>query len=299
MKNLKKDIKLFKFTFKAMTTPCEVQIYETNEEKAKNCFETIKQSTYDLERKYSFYEEESYLNRKINNRKSNDIRVDHLTCEILKKVKNISSQTGGLFDITVGTIKHCYNLNSLDEIEKCKSELASKMGDDSWSMNENEVSFRHSETKFDLGGVIKEYAVDIAGQIIKEYDIKSALVNYGGDILSVGVKPDGNAFCIGIKNPHNTKENLLYVNIANQALTTSASYERNRLVEDKEISHIMSKKDLEMDILSSTIVCDSALESGIYSTSFMIDPESCEISEDMKVVLIDKDLNIHQNLVQD
>lgn len=291
-------MKLFKFTFQAMTTPCEVQIYTTNEIHANSCFESIKQSTYDLERKYNFYDTESYLNRVINNRTRNKISIDSLTYEILVKVKEISLKTNGLFDISVGTIKKCYNLNSINEIELCKAFLTNKMGNDSWFLKDKKLHFQYKETKLDLGGVIKEFAVDLAGQIVKEFGIKSALINYGGDILSIGKKPDNTPFCIGIKNPNNTEENLLFVNIANQALTTSASYERNKVVESKKISHILSTRELENDILSSTIVSDSTLESGIFSTSFMINSE-CEIPENVKVVLIDKDLNIHQNLTSD
>lgn len=45
------DIKIFNFNFVSMTTPCEVILYDKDPIKAANCFEAIKQSTYELEKK--------------------------------------------------------------------------------------------------------------------------------------------------------------------------------------------------------------------------------------------------------
>ncbi|WP_108061313.1 FAD:protein FMN transferase [Poseidonibacter lekithochrous] len=289
-------MKLFKFTFQAMTTPCEVQIYDNDEIKAINCFEEIKKHTYELEKKYNFFDSKSYLNRIINNRKRNKISIDSQTYEILSLVKEISLKTRGVFDISVGTIKHCYNQNSLKDVNNCLFSLKDKMGIDSWYLKDNKLNFRFRETKLDLGGVIKEYSVDKAVSITKSYGIKSALINFGGDLFAIGCKPDNEPFCIGIKNPEDKENNLLFVNISNQALTTSANYERNKIIENVEFSHIISKEENKDEIISSTIISSSTLESGIFSTTFMINTE-CEIIDNMKVVLIDKKLNLHQNLV--
>lgn len=290
-------MKLFKFTFQAMTTPCEVQLYDNDEIKVINCFEEIKKSTYELEKKYNFFDGKSYLNRVINNRKRNKISIDAQTYEVLSSVKELSLKTKGVFDISVGTIKHCYNQDSLKEVNTCLFSLKEKMGIDSWYLKDKKLNFRFKETKLDLGGVIKEYSVDKAAQIAKQFGIKSALINFGGDIFALGSKPDNEPFCIGIKNPKDKEKNLLFVNISNQGLTTSASYERNKTIENEEFSHIITKEKIHSEILSSTIISKSVLESGVFSTAFMLSAE-CEISDNMKVVLVDKDLNLHQNLVE-
>lgn len=289
------EIKLYTFKFEAMTTPCEVQIYEKNQTKAVECFEKIKQNTLLLEKKYNFYDKSSYLNKTINNRKRNKVNIDLQTLEILEIVKDLSLKTDGVFDISVGTINHCYKKNTIEKIENCLLELKNKMGLNSWFIKDKKLHFQYKETKLDLGGVIKEYAVDYAANIVRNYGIKSALINFGGDIITVGLKPNNEPFCIGIKNPKNPSENLVYVNISNQALTTSASYERKTRVENKEFSHIIETKAMKSDIVSSTIISNSTLVSGVFSTAFMINP-SCNIYDNLQVLLIDENLNIHQNL---
>lgn len=287
---------LFVFNFVAMTTPCEVQIYESDSVKAFNCFEAIKVFTFELEKKYNFYDRNSFLNKTINNRKRNKVSLDKLTYDILEKVKNLSTQTNGLFDISIGTIKKCYDLDSLEKFQESKAKLINKMGNESWHLKDGNIHFKFKETKLDLGGVIKEVSVDFAARIAKDHGVTSALINFGGDIFALGTKPDGKPFSIGIKNPKNPEQNLLLVNISNQALTTSASYERNKNIENKNFSHIISKNSFEEEILSSTVISNTTLKSGVFSTSLMID-SACPFDNEIKVVLIDKDLNLHQNLV--
>ena len=95
----------------------------------------------------------------------------------------------------------------------------------------------------------------------------SALVNFGGDIYALGLKPNGEKFSIGIKNPKNPREYISNVKIPNEALTTSASYERNHEVEGKSYSHIISTQKLQKKIVSATVMASTTVEAGVFSTA--------------------------------
>lgn len=282
------------YTFPCMSTKCSIQIYKggINIQKA---FEEIEKNTKFLEKKYNFYDQNSYLNKTINNRKKSKLKLDKQSSRVLKKVKEFSKNVNFLFDISVGTYKHCYMHKDIKTFEECMLKLKDKSGFDSWNLNKNFIEFAHKETKLDLGGVIKEFAVDEAVCILKKHGIYSAIVNFGGDLFALGTKPSGELFTIGVKNPNDKNTNLLNIQIKNQALTTSAHYERSYDIENKNFSHILSKQGNTENLLSATIISQSVLKSGIYSTSFMINTDIF-IPDDMKVVLIDKDLRIHQNL---
>ncbi len=289
-------MELFEFEFEAMTTPCRVKLYTEDKQKATKCFDEIEKNTLDLEKKYNFFDKKSYLSRIINNRKRNKVSIDQQTFEVLKQVKDLSEKTNGVFDISMGTLKSCYSHNSLAKVQKCLEEKKPYTGLDSWHLKDKKLHFKDLKTLIDLGGVIKEYAVDEAVKIAKEADIKTALINYGGDIFGYGLKPNGEAFSIGIKNPTNPKENIAIVPLQNQALTTSANYERNISIEGKQFSHIIGKNHNESEIISATIISNSTLTSGVYSTVFMIERDIF-IPNGLSVLLIDKELKIHQNLI--
>lgn len=282
------------YTFPCMSTNCTIQIYK-GKQNALKAFESVEKNTKLLEKKYNFYDPNSYLNKTINNRKNYKIKLDNQSAKVLKIVKNLSEKVNFLFDISVGTYKHCYMYKDLKSFESCMQKLQNKSGFDSWNINKNYIEFTHKQTKLDLGGVIKEFAVDEAVSILKQNGIYSAIINFGGDLFALGSKPSGELFTIGVKNPKNKEQNLLNIQIKDQALTTSANYERSYDIEDKNFSHILSQKQNSKDLLSATIISESVLKSGIYSTSFMIDTDIF-IPQDLKVLLIDKDLNIHQNL---
>jgi len=283
------------FEFLAMTTPCKVQIYKESKAKALHCFEEIKKNTLYLEKKYNFYDKTSFLSKKINHRNTNRIKVDTQTATILEQIRTLSQKVNNHFDITIGTLKECYTYQNIDDVNHSIEKLQGKYGIDSWDIQGRILTFKYDETKIDLGGVIKEYAVDEAVKIVKKHGILSAIINFGGDIFCVGKKDINSLFSIGIKNPKDKTHNLFSVNLENQALTTSANYERNITIEDKKFSHIISTQTKNDEILSATVISNSVLKSGIYSTSFMITSE-LDISEDIKVALIDNDLKIHQNI---
>jgi thiamine biosynthesis lipoprotein len=109
----------------------------------------------------------------------------------------------------------------------------------------------------------------------------------------LGTKPNGEAFRVGIKNPLNPTEYITHADITNQALTTSASYERSHIVEEKSYSHIISSSDLQLDIISATVISSSVMESGIFSTALMIQPK---LSMKLKHFLITEKLDISENI---
>jgi len=290
-------MELYEFTFNAMTTPCKVKLYTDSEAAASVCFEDIKKNTLRLEKKYNFFDPKSYLHREINTRKRNVVKLDKETLNVLTQVRILSEATDGTFDITVGTLKSCYKHNTLEEVEACLKNKRPFTGLEAWWIKDKKLHTKDKQTLFDLGGVIKEFAVDEASKIAKKHKIPTALINYGGDIFVYGHKPGDEHFFIGIKNPKNPKENIAILPLDNQALTTSANYERNREIEGIAFSHIIGANTNQAGIISSTIISNSVLVSGVYSTVFMLEMD-ITIPDGIGVMLVDRDMKIHQNLMQ-
>jgi len=251
-----------------MTTPCEVQLYCENKSISDSCAKDILKECKRLELKYNYYDNNSYLS-KLNNRIIN--LLDSETKTLLSSAKQYYKKTNKIFDITLVTIKQ-------------NKDLISYVGCDKFNIKKDKIYFTNEYTKLDLGGFVKEYSVNQAIKIIKKYKIKSALVNFGGDIYALGRKPNGDDFDIAITNPKNKQENLFSIKISNQALTTSALYERQ--------NHILSLDKPNCDNLSVTVVSNCVIKSGVYSTSYMV---SASINSNCDVYKIKKDLKVYKN----
>ena len=252
-----------------MTSPCELHIYCNDEVKSRHIAKKILVMAKELEHKYNFYNPNSYLSA-LNQRKTNTLDVQ--TKNLLTRAKLFYNKTNGIFDITMGTLTKSRKLTTVEQVEKEMKRLTPFVGVEHFKIKKNKLLFDNPYTIIDLGGFVKEFAVDQAVKILKKEKIASALVNFGGDIYALGLKPNGQSFSIGIKNPLNPKEYLTHANISNQALTTSASYERNHNIEDKNYSHIISTHELQTKVLSATVISSSVVESGVFSTALMIEP---------------------------
>jgi len=271
-----------------MTSPCEVHIFCNNADKSRSIASKILQTAKALEQKYNFYNPNSLLSQ-INQRKTT--QLDLQTKDLLSRAKLFYTRTDGIFDITMGTLTPTRKYKSITQVEDEVEKLLPFVGVEHFKIKKNRISFDNPHTLIDLGGFVKEFAVDLAVKILNKEKIGSALINFGGDIYVLGVKPSGEQFSVGIKNPLNPKEYITHVQIENQALTTSASYERYQTIEDKSYSHIIHKEALQSSIISATVISPSVLESGVYSTALMINPK---ILMSLEKILIDKEGVISQ-----
>ena len=264
-------MKKFIYRYEAMSTPCELILFSDLKSQADSVANTILLETKRLEKKYNYYTQDSLLSQ-INNREIQII--DRETKDLLTRAKKYYNLTDGIFDITVATLKELYlELNDEEELQRELEKLKPFVGCEHFKIQRDKIVFDNPHTKIDLGGFVKEYSVDRAVKIVKKYHIKSALVNYGGDIYVVGKKPDGTKFSIGIKDPQNPKSFITSVLLEDEALTTSASYERNYTIGSQKYSHIIATKGVSNVPLSVSVISKNCVESGVFSTALMLDKE--------------------------
>jgi len=262
-------MKKYIYKFEAMSTVCELILYSQDKAIADKSAMAVLDEVKRLEKKYNYYQEDSLLSS-INTRKTSII--DSETKSILQRAKKYYVLTNKTFDITVATIKDLYKSEKkLSSLALKKEELSKYIGCEHFSLKKDKIIFDNEYTKIDLGGFVKEYAVDRAVMILKKYKISSALVNFGGDIYALGLKPDGSKFKVGIKDPSDRSKYAQEVELQDQALTTSASYERNYTIETEIFSHIISKEKNLTSSSSVTVISKNCVESGIYSTTIIVD----------------------------
>ena len=126
--------------------------------------------------------------------------------------------------------------------------------------------------ELDFGAVGKGFAADEAVLILKENGIKSALLDFGGNIQAFGKKPDGSLWKVGIKNPWDGQV-ACALSVESKAVVTSGGYERFFEKDGERYIHIFdpatghpSQSDLE----SVTIVCESGKYADALSTALFV-----------------------------
>ncbi len=80
------------------------------------------------------------------------------------------------------------------------------------------------EARIDLGGIGKGYGVDQAIQMLRDWGIRDAIVNVGGDLYAMGRSEDGNPWRIGVRSPASATEMLATLDVEDRAVATSGDY---------------------------------------------------------------------------
>ena len=277
-----------------MTVGCELLLVGDQPDRLQAAAEAVEQQTRQLERKFNFHAADSWLNRHINRRPLSHVSLDRETAGILARVRELSLATRGAFDITLGTVKAAAKADPTRARAELLAQYQPAIGLESWQLDEQMLRLPHPETQLDLGGVIKEYAVDQALLLCRRQGIRGGLINFGGDIASWGHKPDGQPFRVAIKHPRHPEQVLCTLALKNQALATSGHYERQLVCAGQAGSHILHPDDIHHDLLSVSVVSDSVLTSGIYSTALTINPS---LAKDAAIapLFVDSQLRLHQD----
>ncbi len=260
----------FVYRFTAMTTACELILFNQEKKHADLIAESILQETKRLEKKYNYYDAASFLSQ-LNSRQTD--LLDRESVNLLERAKRYYTLTEGVFDISVATFKALYSTcDTTNKLLYEKERLIPYVGCEHFKIKKERLIFDNPYTMLDLGGFVKEYAVDRATAIVKKAKLFAALINFGGDIYAHGIKPDGSAFRIGIKDPTDPSRYATNVTLHNQAIATSASYERHYTIGTATLSHIFSKEESKNVYNSVSIISDNCVECGVFATALMANP---------------------------
>lgn len=126
--------------------------------------------------------------------------------------------------------------------------------------------------EIDLGSVAKGYAGQLAAQMLREHGVQSALLNLGGNVQTVGTKPGGFPWQIGIKDPQG-EDAMMVLSVEDQAVVTSGGYERYFEQDGQTYWHIMDPSTghpADSGLISVTIVGDEGVVCDGLSTALFV-----------------------------
>lgn len=236
----------------------------------ESAFSEIKRIEYTL----SKYLRESEISRINRSAGLFPVEVNLEVFKLLEESVKFSHLTNGAFDISVGAIMELWGLAQKRNIIPADDQIRQACltaGYTNISLNcrGRTVFFKNPDTKIDLGGIGKGYAVDKAIDILKKNRIKKALINAGGNIFCL----DEDYSNIGIKDPLEPDEIITAVFLKDKAISTSANYERSFSIGDKGYGHLVDPETgypASGNILSVSIISSSAKIADILSTAVFI-----------------------------
>ncbi|MDT8363824.1 MAG: FAD:protein FMN transferase [Nitrosomonas sp.] len=237
-------MKFYHYAFKAMGTPCTIQLYAHHFSVAETTSRRIISDIKRLEARYSRYQSSSYLS-KINQiaMDGGEIRVDSETASLLDYAATCYHESDGLFDITSGILRRAWDFKSGKIPADGVIETAlQRVGWEKLRWESPLLIFSIAGMELDFGGVVKEYAVDRAVSICREAGIHNGMINLGGDVRIVGPHADGHPWRVGIRHPDHKDMMLQTLELYEGGLASSGDYERCITLDGVRYGHILNPK---------------------------------------------------------
>jgi len=299
---------MFEETRSLMGTYVKVVVY-SDEKIAEEAISAAFARMEEIERIASIFDEESEA-FKLNQDGYLDAPSDELL-ELINMSLDYSELTEGIFDITCQPLldlweykpdadKQFWELDETTQSERI-NETLKLVGSDQIVIEENRIYFKEAGMKITLGGIAKGYAVDEALETIKDMGIKYALVDAGGDISTLGSKPEGELWSIALVNPDDTSQSVATFRVSDKAVATSGNYERYFDPEAK-VGHIMDPRTgysaagcISVTIIAKSCAQADALATGVFVMGAENGMRLVELFDDVECFIIDADRIIHQS----
>lgn len=214
---------------------------------------------------------------KINeNAGSSAVAVDTTTYTLLKSCTELSELTDGAFDITLGNISDMWGFGKENAEKPDEAELTKLAGRHNYRNivfddEKYTVSFSGENFALDIGAAAKGYAMDMLDSYLRKSGVTSAVVNFGGSILTIG-KNDGNSWNITITaDETNSPVGTLTVNEGYIATSNGAKrYVEYNGVKYHHIIDPATAYPADSGIKSCTVYSASGLISDALSTAFFV-----------------------------
>ncbi len=232
-----------------------------------------------IERKFSRYLESSVVSEINRSAGRTPVAVDQETEMLVLAALDMTRMTGGRFDPTVGVLRRVWDFKSHrvptpDEV----AAVLLLVDAGAVAVRDRTVFLRKPGMEIDLGGVGKEYAVDRAARILEREGIRSAIVNFAGDVRTIGSRGDGQPWKVGVADPRERGRCRFAVRtLAGAGIATSGDYERGFVQDGVRYHHILDARTgwPARGLASVTAIAASAFRAGRFATvAFLLGAEA-------------------------
>ena len=224
-------------------------------------------------------EQEGSLVWTLNHSGGAQTEVPELLHHMLDTAGTVYARSGGALDLSVypvvrtwGFIDQAYRVPSPDEIAAAMEGVDyaavtyEQTGDACFAAVPDgmEISF---------GSVAKGAMSDAVVDTLRENGVTSAVISLGGNVQTLGLRPDGSDWTVAVQDPHDTGTFLGTIAVGETAVVTSGSYQRYFEENSMVYHHIIDPATgypAESGLLSATVVCPDGAMADCLSTAMFV-----------------------------
>jgi len=273
---------------------------------AEDSLESVHREIARIEKLLSRFLPDSEISRVNGSAGTKSEKVSRETYDVLSDAVEFSRCLPGCFDMTIAPLVTLWRAakESLAQPDSSSIKQVLPLVNyrdlilDPWEMT---AGLGNVGQSVDLGGIGKGFAGDRIQEVLKGFDISSACSNLGGHVVTLGAKPDGSLWHVGIQHPRQETGLIGSVSVVNQTLVTSGDYQRCFTdSQGKRHHHILNPRTgypAESKLISVSIVSDKSLVADALSTVLFVAGmekglEFLKSFPQTEAILVDDDLQV-------
>ncbi len=273
--------RIFKETRPSMYTIVSITVVSRTDNQAQKAIDASYAELDRLAALLNFYSETSEISAINKHAGEKPVKVSRDTLDIIERAVYVSEMTDGAFDVTVGPLVKLWDIqNKVIPDQRSIEERLKIVGYKNIVLDKaaSTVFLKRKGAQIDLGGIIKGYAVDKVVEVLRQNGIRSGIIAVGGEIRSLGKKPDGTSWVVGVQNPRqksNDDEVIATVELSDKALSTSGDYIKYFEKDGVRYHHLLDPKTgyPSRQCGSVTIVANDNTTSDGFAKLFILGPE--------------------------
>lgn len=235
------------------------------------------------------------------------VKVSEDTFTVVQRALEAARTSHGAFDPTVGPLVAAWDIGGDNPRRPSQEEIDSLLpliGYERVALDPDLLTIELLDPgmMLDLGGIAKGYAADEVARILLRNGVRKAIINLGGNVLTIGTRADGTPWRIGIQNPEEDRGgHVMIVGLEDKTLVTSGPYERFLELDGVVYHHILDTETgypVKTDITSASIITEEslfadALSTAIYSLGLEKGFALIESLPGVEAVLMDNQHNLY------
>ena len=217
----------------------------------------------------------------INHANGANVSISGQVNKMLSTAYTVYKQSGGALDLTIYPVIQRWGFDSgryyVPTDEELWADLSRKAFDQMVltpfpSSGTYAVCFP-AGTELSFGAVAKGCAADNAVAAMRNAGVTSGIVSLGGNVQTLGLKPDGSNWTIAVQDPNNTSSYVGVVSVGQTAVVTSGTYQRFFVQNGKTYHHLINPetgRPMNNTLKSVTILCEDGTLADCLSTALFI-----------------------------
>jgi thiamine biosynthesis lipoprotein len=252
----------------------------------------------DIEGKMSTYQDDSELSLFNASRSTEPVTVSEETAEVFAIALEVSEQTGGTFDITVGPLVDAWGFGP-EAVQETPSdaeiaELRERVGYRMLTVDRQNNTVRKSrpDVQCDLSAIAKGYAVDKLAEDLEAAGFVDYMAEVGGEVRAGGVNRQGVPWRIAIEKPVPGERRIeSVVPLSGYAMAGSGDYRNFREVDGESFSHTIDPRTgrpVRHKLAAVSVIHEECAYADAYATGLMVLPpgEAMALAEELGLVAV-------------